>query len=253
MLLEKYNLHNEETILTMKSIGGHYQSSGRSSESLQWTHRESFLIMNQIGITLGVRGNSGESLQMYTRALIGLAGADFIQDAQDRFVNRNREILSTEVKLIGEEDLTPIYTSGALMISLAENRKYEEALELCSHFIPRLLSIYDENDWSILNTLYYQAMALFGQSNYDEARQILEMVISRVKNTYGEDHTFVYQSIRLLGQVLEKQGHDDETMTYFEQAYSGSARFFGNNHYEVQHTAQCIRYLREKLDRVPEV
>ncbi|KAF3099644.1 hypothetical protein TWF569_004664 [Orbilia oligospora] len=331
MLLEKYNLHNEETISTMKSIGGHYHSSGRTSESLQWTqhllkitndtlgrgHRESFLIMNQIGIILGVRGSSGEALQMYTRALIGLAGVDFIQAAQDRFVNINnlataaqnegigevfqlcqcvlkaisydqdhkacpdwetiltvihnianalsyqvssgegielyREILTTEVKLIGDEDPTTICTAGGLIISLAENRRYEEALELCSHFIPRLISIYGENDWPTLNTLYYQAVALFGQGNYDEARRILEMVISRVKNTYGEDRPFVYQSIRLLGQVLEKQGHDDEAMAYFEQAYSGSERFFGNNHYEVRRTARCIRYLKEKFDRVPEV
>ncbi|KAF3243838.1 hypothetical protein TWF192_007905 [Orbilia oligospora] len=331
ILLENYNLHNEETILTMKSIGGYYHSSGRTSEALQWTqhllkitndtlgrgHRESFLIMNQIGIILGVRGSSGEALQMYTRALIGLAGADFTQDAQDRFINSNnlattaqnegigevfqlcqcvlkaiscdqdhkacpdwetiltvirniahalsyqvssgegtelhREILATEVKLIGDEDPATIYTAGGLIISLAENRRYEEALELCSHFIPRLISIYGGNDWPTLNTLYYQAMALFGQGNYDEARQILEMVISRVKNTYGEDHSFVYQSTRLLGQVLEKQGHDDEAMTYFEQAYSGSERLFGNNHYEVRRTARCIKYLTEKLDRVPEV
>ncbi|KAF3228118.1 hypothetical protein TWF191_003056 [Orbilia oligospora] len=288
------NFDQQTKLQAFNHMKGVLQSKAELDKVILVLEKSSIVRRSENG---GVRGSSGEALQMYTRALIGLAGADFTQDAQDRFINSNnlattaqnegigevfqlcqcvlkaiscdqdhkacpdwetiltvirniahalsyqvssgegtelhREILATEVKLIGDEDPATIYTAGGLIISLAENRRYEEALELCSHFIPRLISIYGGNDWPTLNTLYYQAMALFGQGNYDEARQILEMVISRVKNTYGEDHSFVYQSTRLLGQVLEKQGHDDEAMTYFEQAYSGSERLFGNNHYEI--------------------
>ncbi|EGX54058.1 hypothetical protein AOL_s00004g91 [Orbilia oligospora ATCC 24927] len=332
MLLEKYNLHNKETLLTMRSIGKYYSCSGRISESLRWSqhllkitndtlgqgHRESLIIMAEVGTILGAQGSTDECLQMNTCVLIGLAGSDFIQYARDRFASTNnlvasaenkgievfqlcqcvlraidcdqdhmacpdwesilivignivsklthhitpgegtefyREMLATEVKIMGEEDPSTANTACSLINFLILYERYEEALELCNHFIPIMITIYGENDWPTLNILYRQAMAFFGQGNYDEVRQILEMAISRVKNTYGEDHPFVYQSIRGLGQALERQGHDDEALAYFEQAYSGSQRFFDNNHYEVQLTARCIRHLKEKLDndRVPEV
>ncbi|KAF3286196.1 hypothetical protein TWF970_009745 [Orbilia oligospora] len=332
MLLEKYNLHNKETLLTMRSIGKYYSCSGRISESLRWSqhllkitndtlgqgHRESLIIMAEVGTILGAQGSTDEGLQMNTCVLIDLAGSDFIQYARDRFASTNnlvasaenkgievfqlcqcvlraidcdqdhmacpdwesilivignivsklthhitpgegtefyREMLATEVKIMGEEDPSTANTACSLINFLILYERYEEALELCNHFIPIMITIYGENDWPTLNILYRQAMAFFGQGNYDEVRQILEMAISRVKNTYGEDHPFVYQSIRGLGQALERQGHDDEALAYFEQAYSGSQRFFDNNHYEVQLTARCIRHLKEKLDndRVPEV
>ncbi|KAK6508659.1 hypothetical protein TWF506_010739 [Arthrobotrys conoides] len=220
-LLGKYNMHNQTTISTMSNIGYYYYNVGRTNEALQWSqkllqisentlgidHRESCLIMIQVGIGYQELGRSDEALQIYNRTLVGLTGVKFLQYARSRPISAN------------------------FPIKRPRDGK-TEALQLCQSVLGTINCDEDHKrcpEWEKVFEVIYNIAAL--SSQIPESIDVFQQLFTTQTKLLGKENPLtLLTSVGLIGALLRAKDHGNAASELFDQVFPSLIKVMGGNH-----------------------
>ncbi|KAK6349346.1 hypothetical protein TWF730_010094 [Orbilia blumenaviensis] len=279
--LDKFGLHNADSLYTMILIQKYLTSSGRYNQSLALLERSllisdsllgadhpfSFQIIHDIATVLEKQNRLDESLECYRRALAGLEGSlskkeaafrplftnDILTDAErdkryDDTMQLCRKILSKferNKKLKDESSkLVAIYNIAGIF---SAQKRFDEAVVLYRRALLAQENISGSEDRAVLESATGLAVALRQKGEWDEALKFYRQILKTQLKLYGEDHPMTGNTIYNMGVALAYQDKFDEAMELCEKLLSRQENIVGRLHPQVLDTVNLMaRILHEQ-------